>query len=932
VNHSPKSSCTRFLLGTALGGFLIAAASASADVPKPTAPVQGDVAEMRKLLADAQTAIKRGNFRIALIDLKKAVQVAPSNNDAHIQLGVALFQTGDLAGAEREVRVAWKGGAPEPTVLPMLFKLMLARGEYQELLNEFPDPGTSKPLTAPNILKARAFALQRLGRAPQAVDAADRALKLQRDGQGLLARASLSLQQGDINSANKFVDEAMKSSPASVEIAIFKLDVLRASKDGAGALAFSDQLLAKFPDNLEVQFAHIEQLLDQKQYAKAKVEIDGILAKRPRLQMPVYYKALLASLTGDARGAWNLAQTLPQEFLEISPGVGLMVAQMAVNAGRQNAAVDILGRVLKKNPDNLAARRRLASLYLDQRDAKYALNLLAPVMNSSDPETVRLLSRLYTVLKRKDDAQAVLKRLGATSEHALLELRAGHTEQAIMELKEVAAREPGNVAVAQQLVVALAGARRFPEALEVTDRLGRDSRRRTTALVLRGGILMAQRNLPEAQSAFDKAIALEPKNPALRLSRADFLIATQKYDAASKDLQAVLSSDPKNAASRIKLAVIAARQGKDQEARRLLGEAIALSPRDASPRLALIGYLVTHKDLKAALKAADDLVGLQPSNADGITLQGQIQSLLGQKDEAVESFRRLVSLTPDAAQSQMLLGDALFAAGDRGGAMAALDAAAELSPESPIVKNAQINLQFAFGNADTAVAEAQAFQASYPGSQADLLLADTLTKAKRFDQASDVLAKSLAGKQDGNVLSRLVRLKILAGDKKAAHSLMSQWLDRNPNDLTVRRNFALFLIGENDYPGARVQYESILKQDANNALAMNNLGWLIQRSEPGRALSLLTRASQLAPNSAEVADTLGWFKLQQQKDAAASLVLLQRAHALEPQDGQITYHLVVALDANAKRDAARGLLKSLLASGAKFEERPDALRLASAWR
>jgi putative PEP-CTERM system TPR-repeat lipoprotein len=468
--------------------------------------------------------------------------------------------------------------------------------------------------------------------------------------------------------------------------------------------------------------------------------------------------------------------------------------------------------------------------------------------------------------------------------------------------------------------------------LEVADRLGQASGQRTTALVFRGNILMAQRNLPEAQSAFDKAVGLGPKDQAVRLARADFLIATQKYDAASKGLQAILSSDPKNVASRIKLADIATRQGKDQEARRLLGEAVTLSPQDASPRLALIGYLMTHKDLKPALKAADDLVRLQPSNPDGVTLRGQVQSLLGQKDEAVESFRRLVSLTPNAALAQMMLGDALFVAGDRGGAMAALDAAAALNPESPIVKNAQINLQFAFGNTDTAVSVATAFQASYPGSQADLLLADTLTKAKRFDQAADVLTKSLAGKPDGNVFSRLARIKLLAGDKKAAKSLMSQWLDRNPNDLTVRRDFAQLLMGENDYPSARAQYEAILKQDANNALAMNNLGWLIQSSDPKRALSLLTRASQLAPNSAEVADTLGWFKLQQQKDAAGSLVLLQRAHALKPQDAQITYHLVIALDANAKRDAARAILKPLLASGAKFEELPDALRLASAWR
>ena len=935
VNHGTKNSFkawTRFFLGTAICGFLIAAPGASAAVPKPTAPVQNNSPEVRKLLADAQAAINGGDLRLALINLKKVVLVAPSNNGAHVQLGLVLFRIGDAAGAEREMRVAWKGGMPEATVLPYLFKVMLARREYQELLNEFPDPGTANTPTTPNLLKARAFALQNLGRASEAADAGDRALKLQRDGDGLLARGSLALQQGDFKSAGKFADEAMKISPASVVIALFKLSVLEASKDSAGALAFSDKMLAKFPDNLDVQFAHIEPLLAQKQYPKAKAEIDGIIAKKPGLQMSVYYKALLASRTGDARGAWDLALTLPKEFAEIVPGAGLRIAQMAVDAGHNNAAADILGRVLGSDTGNLAVRRRLAALTLDQGNAKSALNTLAPVSDSSDPETVRLLSRAYTALNRKDDARAVLKRLGATREHALLELQAGHAEQAIAELKEVSASEPGNVAVARSLVSTLVGARRFPEALEVADRLGQDSKQRATALVYRGEVLLAQRNLPQAQSAFDKAVALEPKNRAVQLARADFFIVTQKYVDAAKDLQAVLASDPKNAAARIKLADIAARQGKDQDSRKLLGEAIAQAPQDASPRLALIGYLMTHKDLKGALKAADDLVRQQPSNADGVAVKGQIQALLGQKGEAVASFRRLVSMRPDAALAQIMLSDALLATGDRAGALAALDAAAELNSWSPVVKTAQIDLQFAFGNADTAVSLAQAFQASYPGSQADILLADTLARAKHLDQASDVLIKSLAGKPDRAALLQLARLKRSMGDRKAAKSFMSQWVERNPNDIGVRQDLAQLLIAENDYPGARVHYEAILKQDANNALAMNNLGWLIQSSDPKRALSLLTRASQLAPNSAEVADTLGWFKLQQQKDAAGSLVLLQRAHPLKPQDAQITYHLVIALDANAKRDAARALLKTLLASGAKFEEQPDALRLASAWR
>ena len=83
---------------------------------------------------------------------------------------------------------------------------------------------------------------------------------------------------------------------------------------------------------------------------KAQAEIQALLAKQPGLVMPTYYRALLASQTGDTKAAWDLALTLPKEFVEVSSDVGLRVAQMAVDAGRRDAAADILGRVLGKTP------------------------------------------------------------------------------------------------------------------------------------------------------------------------------------------------------------------------------------------------------------------------------------------------------------------------------------------------------------------------------------------------------------------------------------------------------------------------------------------------------------------------------------------------------------------------------------------------------
>jgi Flp pilus assembly protein TadD len=228
------------------------------------------------------------------------------------------------------------------------------------------------------------------------------------------------------------------------------------------------------------------------------------------------------------------------------------------------------------------------------------------------------------------------------------------------------------------------------------------------------------------------------------------------------------------------------------------------------------------------------------------------------------------------------------------------------------------------------VTAARAFQSANPGTAGDVLLSETLDKVKQHDQSVAVLNKSLADHPSNVVLLKLSALAMQGGDANRGADMLSNWLAKNPNDLAVRMEYAGFLMGRGDGMQAVPQYEAALKQNPNNAVALNNLGWLIQAKDPKRALVLLTQARKLSPGSPDIADTLGWLKVQQ-KDAAGGLELLNAAHSQKPKDGSITYHLAVALDANGKRDAARGLLKSLLASNVQFKERQSAVQLAAGW-
>jgi XTP/dITP diphosphohydrolase len=69
-----------------------------------------------------------------------------------------LLGLGEAPAAETELRDARSGGAPDQTVLPLLYKVMLERHKEQMLLDEFPDPGAGTKGDAPaDLLKARAL-------------------------------------------------------------------------------------------------------------------------------------------------------------------------------------------------------------------------------------------------------------------------------------------------------------------------------------------------------------------------------------------------------------------------------------------------------------------------------------------------------------------------------------------------------------------------------------------------------------------------------------------------------------------------------------------------------------------------------------------------------------------------------------------------------
>lgn len=933
-HHNRLVSQLAALIALFLGGISVADAA----LPNANGVTAASDPELVRDLGLANNAMKSGNLALALIELKNAVRLAPQNGAVRTQLGIALLQSGDAATAERELRQARTDRGPDQFILPALFEAMLARGETKELLAQFPDPGPqNRGSLAPDILRARAMALQSLGQSAVANSAMDRSLALRRDGVGLLTRAQLAWQQGDKKLAGQLVDQSLKAAPTNGGALLLKLELTRESGDKQKAVAQANHLVQLNPRSVLARVVRIEALIESNLDAKAKEDVDTILAQSPGLPIGVFYRALLRARAGDAKGAWALARDLPPQFVQAQPRIAIVIAGMAILSGNFESGGAILSGVLARDPKNIDARVRLAALRVQQHSPQDALNILSPLKDSHDSKTLALLADASLKLGQYSQAIDYLQRANSAGGNDLLtrqlaatELQAGRTEQGIQELKALAAREPGNVDVGGQLIAALVQQRQYDDALSVADKLADSGVKGPVPAFYRGQVLIARGDLASAIVSFTRSLESDPKFTPSLYYRAQAEAAQADTEHASADLQHVLAIDPKNVLALIKEADIAAQDDRDSQVTALLNKAILVAPANPMPRLALANYQFLGRDYRGAEATLSSLFKSSPDNSDGLVLSGKVQLAAGMRDQAIATYRKLASKNPQSAQAQILLADLLSQSGDRSGAVDALNAAIRLAPASSQPRAMLASIQAASGSPDKALATVHDFAVAYPGTDADLLLANVLVNLKRNSEAISVLTKSLATKPNGAVAVRLGQVLMSTGNSKKALAVLTSWLATNPNDAGVRREYAGLLIVAGDQAGARREFEKVLGQAPNDPVALNDLAWLIQKENPARAISMASHAAKLAPRASDIADTLGWLEFQG-KDRQAALSDLQRAHDLDSNDPEISYHLALALDAAGKRADAKALLRSLLSRNVNFADIESARQLSAHW-
>jgi len=129
-----------------------------------------------------------------------------------------------------------------------------------------------------------------------------------------------------------------------------------------------------------------------------------------------------------------------------------------------------------------------------------------------------------------------------------------------------------------------------------------------------------------------------------------------------------------------------------------------------------------------------------------------------------------------------------------------------------------------------------------------------------------------------------------------------------------------------DYPVADQYYRSVVEQQPENALALNNLAWVSGQMKSPKALEYAEKANKLAPNQPALMDTLAML-MADKGDTAGAITLLRKALEISPQAAPLRLNLARVLISAGRKDEARAELDTLAKLGDKYPAQAEVTRL-----
>jgi tetratricopeptide (TPR) repeat protein len=898
-----------------------------------------------------------GDFRRAIIEYRRALELRPDYAMAQYNLAAAFKESGDLQQAIVEYRRTVQLDPDSVCARNNLGAVLTEAGHFDPAIAELQRALELKP----DFAMARANladAFREKGDLAAAIIENRRAIESDPDYMlGHSSYAATLSEQGDVEAAIAEYRRAVELEPDTAETHYNLGVVLHRQGDADGAIAEYRRAIELKPDyamahnNLgatlhrkgdvkgaiaeyrkaldlkrdEDMFLHnlFRSLLDSRDFDVAISELREVLERKPNsVELHRLLGKALRSVgaVDDAIAEYRRAIELNPDDAESHEQFGFALQQ----EGRFDDAIDEYRRALILNPDFVGARINLGNA-LDQKGDPLAAIAEIHRALELDPNSAECHSNLGVIYGRRGDTEASIAEFRKALDlkpgfvRVRLNLGAalashGDLDGAIAEFRRAAELDPAEPEAHKLLAKALHQKGDYRESLAALQRLHAIGVGKPRWPYPSGEWLKEGERLVELDELFKGILAgtRQPGAATEALELAMFAQRSKKYfataaglyrDAIGKD--AGLAADPRtghryNAACAAALAVA----GRGNDADKLNDDETVVWRQQALEWLrADVAVLKEHaakpegKALVAGMlthwQKDPDLAGVRDS--DGLS---KLPDAERQDWQALWSDvgRLLEACRSDPAQGRFSNGNELFEKGDFDGAIAEYRRALEFKPDEAIFHNNLANALSRKGDLDGAILEyrrAIELKADFAGAHSDL----------------------------GDALRR-------KGDMDGAESEFRRAVELQPRNATAHSNLGGFLAHKGDLDGAIAEFRLALELQPNLAEAHSNLGKAFRlKGDLDAAAAAYRAALDLKPDSVGVLGDLTDV-LRAKGDFAESLKVFRRFHEVGAAKPRWAYPSAQWVKEGERLVQLDELLKDILAGVKQPATADEAIELA----
>ncbi len=891
------------------------------------------------LIAAAKASIASKDSKSAVIELKSVLQKSPQSGEARYLLGKTLLDGGDPVAGGVELQKAADLKYNIGLVLPALARAQLEQGEYKKVIelyarHELPDPGALADL---KTTLSTAYAVT--GDRANAQRTVDEALKLSPQyAPALLMVARLAADRRDFAAATTTLDGVVAREATNHEAWVLKGDIALAAGDDkkAAVEAYRKALQAK-PNLVNAHKGIVEILIGAKDNDAVTAQVAEMKKVLPNHPQTLYFEGILAYMAKD----FKTSKQLSQRLLQVTPNSPLTLQLAGITEFQLRnlqQAETYLQAALGQAPGLRLARMTLAQTQLRTGQPARALATLAPLVEQATPGPEVLAVAAEAHLQNGDPkkseelyAQALKQRpddARIRTARAVSQVRQGKGDNALGELEALAAADSAGTIADMALISAYLRRGQHDQALKAVDALEKKQPDKAMAANLRGRVLAIKKDNAGARASFERALSIDKTYLPALSSLAALDLVEQKPDQARKRFDAFLKEDPKNTNALLALASLLPRAGgTPDEVAQTLTKAIQVDPSQTGPRLRLIEHHIGSRNNKAALDTALESLAVVPDHPDLLQALGGIYMLNGNAEQAITQYNKLLAVRPDSTTGMIGLGEAYWQNKQPDQAVRSLKKALSVRPDLLPAQRGLVNIAVAekrFTDALDITRQVQKQRADDGIGQ--MMEGDLEAARKNWDAAAAAYRASLQKKPSTEVAVRLHTLLIKAARLPEAERFAAGWEKDHPRDAAFAFYRGDLALQQKDFAQAESRYRMVSQIQPQNALAYNNVAWLmVKQSKPG-ALPFAEKAIQLMPNQPALMDTLS-LALAAEKRLPQALEVQKKAVELSQGDPSLRLNLAKLLVQAGEKSAARTELQVLEKLGPKFPEHGTVLEM-----